>query len=179
MANERLQQLSKHLGANLGGALLQGQVAIITGSGQGIGRAAALLFAQHGAHVVVSDLDGAKAEEVAKEITDAGGSALAIQGNVMDPDFGEKTVKATVGKFGKINHIINNAGFTNDKMLHNIDDATFQQMLDCHTVAPFRLIRAAAPYMRIKEPEKRENRSVVFVSGPVPRREAAADSTSI
>lgn len=70
----------------------------------------------------------------------------------------------------QINHIVNNAGFTNDKMLHNIDDATFQQMLDCHTIAPFRLIRAAAPYMRIKEPEKRENRSVIFVSSDANRR---------
>jgi 3-oxoacyl-[acyl-carrier protein] reductase len=106
MANERLSQLSKQLGADLSGSLLNGQVAIITGSGQGIGRSTALLFAQHGAKVVISDLDGKRADEVAKEITDAGGQALAFAGNVMDPDFGEKVVKATVDKFGKINHIV-------------------------------------------------------------------------
>lgn len=106
MATDRLQQLSKHLGADLSGLLLKDQVAIITGSGQGIGRAAALLFALHGAKVVVSDLDGKKAEEVVKLIKDAGGDALAHAGNVMDADFGEKVVKATVDKFGKINHIV-------------------------------------------------------------------------
>lgn len=66
-------------------------------------------------------------------ITEAGGDAIAVQGNVMDVSFGDKLIKSTVDKFGKINHIINNAGFTNDKMLHNLDDATFQQMLDCHS----------------------------------------------
>jgi NAD(P)-dependent dehydrogenase (short-subunit alcohol dehydrogenase family) len=99
----------------------------------GIGRAAALLFAQHGAKVVVSDLDGKKADEVVSLIKEAGGDALAVQGNVMDVNFGDKLIKSTVDKFGKINHIVNNAGFTNDKMLHNLDDATFQQMLDCHS----------------------------------------------
>lgn len=49
-------------------------------------------------------------------------------------------------------------------MLHTIDDATFRQMLECHTVAPFRIVRAAAPYMRIKDESKRENRSIVNVS---------------
>lgn len=133
-ANERLSQLSNHIKApQLAGPLLANQVAIITGAGQGIGRAAALLFAQHGAKVVVSDLDGAKADEVVKLIKEASGDALAVQGNVMDANFGEKLIKATVDKYGKINHIVNNAGFTNDKMLHNLDDATFQQMLECHS----------------------------------------------
>ncbi|PWN99670.1 NAD(P)-binding protein [Tilletiopsis washingtonensis] len=163
-ANSRLQQLTAHLGKGLTGALLEGQVAIITGSGQGIGKAAALLFAAHGAHVVVSDLDVQKSNDTAKEITESGGSAIAVPGNVMDPKFGENVVKETVAKFGKINHLVLNAGFTNDKMIHTTDDETFQLMLDCHTVAPFRLVRAAAPYMRIKEVEARENRSVIWVS---------------
>lgn len=133
-AANRLSQLANHINApSLVGPLLNNQVAIITGAGQGIGRAAALLFAQHGAKVVVSDLDGKKAEEVVGLIKDAGGDALAVQGNVMDAGFGDKLIKSTVDKFGKINHIVNNAGFTNDKMLHNLDDATFQQMLDCHS----------------------------------------------
>jgi 3-oxoacyl-[acyl-carrier protein] reductase len=106
MASDRLSQLTQHLGADLTGPLLKGQVAIVTGSGQGIGKNAALLFAQHGAKVVVSDLDGKKADEVAKLITDAGGEALAVAGNVMDAEFGEKIVKATIDKFGKINHIV-------------------------------------------------------------------------
>lgn len=165
-ATDRLAQLSGHISApQLAGPLMRDQVAIITGAAQGIGKAAALLFAQNGSKVIVSDLDGGKAEEVVKLIKDAGGEAHAVSGNVMDPSFGDKLVKATIDKYGKINHIVNNAGFTNDKMMHNMDDALFQQMLDCHTVAPFRILRAAAPYMRVKDADKRENRSVVFVSG--------------
>lgn len=144
--------------------MLKGQVAIITGAGQGIGESAALIFAAHGAHVVVSDLDGKKASAVAEKITQAGGSAIALPGNVMDKDFGDRVVKAAVDKWGKLNIIVNNAGFTADKMAHTTDDATFQLMLDCHVVAPFRIIRAAAPYMRIKDESKRENMSIINVS---------------
>ena len=144
--------------------LLKGQVAIITGAGQGIGEATAKLFAAHGAHVVVSDLDAKKANDVASQITKAGGSAIALAGNVMDKDFGERVVKAAVDKWGKLNIIVNNAGFTADKMAHTTDDATFQLMLDCHITAPFRIIRAAAPYFRIKDESKRENMAIVNVS---------------
>lgn len=144
--------------------LLKGQVAIVTGAGQGIGAATAKLFASHGAHVVVSDLDAKKASDVASEIVKAGGSAIPNAGNVMDKDFGERVVKAAVDKWGKLNIIVNNAGFTADKMAHTTDDATFQLMLDCHITAPFRIIRAAAPYFRIKDESKRENMAIVNVS---------------
>jgi 3-oxoacyl-[acyl-carrier protein] reductase len=63
-------------------------------------------------------------------------------------------------------HYLLSFGSYSDKMLHNLDDATFRQMLECHTVAPFRIIRAAAPYLRIKEESKRENRSIINVSFP-------------
>ncbi|PWN41708.1 NAD(P)-binding protein [Ceraceosorus guamensis] len=163
-ANARVNSLVSHLGQHTG-KLLQGQVAIITGSGQGIGKAAALLFAAHGANVVVSDIDAAKAQSTVDEIEKSdGGKALAFAGDVMKEKFGEEVVKATIEKFGKINHLILNAGFTNDKMIHTMDDATFQMMLDCHTVAPFRVLRAAAPHFRVKDPERRENRSIVYVS---------------
>ncbi|CAO1635042.1 unnamed protein product [Sympodiomycopsis kandeliae] len=170
-ASSRLSQLASHLTPSnapgqspLVGQLLANQVSIITGSGQGIGRSAAILFAAHGSKVVVSDLDEKKAEAVAEEIRSAGGEAIAFAGNVMDEGFADRLIKTTVDKWGKINHIVNNAGFTNDKMLHNLDDATFRQMLECHTVAPFRIVRAAAPHMRIKEVSKRENRSIVNIS---------------
>lgn len=144
--------------------LLKGQVAIVTGAGQGIGAATAKLFASHGAHVVVSDLDAKKADEIAAQINKAGGSAITLAGNVMDKDFGERVVKAAVDKWGKLNIIVNNAGFTADKMAHTTDDATFQLMLECHISAPFRIIRAAAPYLRIKDESKRENMAIVNVS---------------
>lgn len=119
MSADRLAQLTAHLtpadapGASpLVGQLLKDQVAIITGSGQGIGRSTAILFASHGACVVVSDLDESRSKAVTEEITNAGGNAISVPGNVMADDFAEKIVKAAVDKWGKINHIVNNAGFT-------------------------------------------------------------------
>lgn len=119
-SNDRLSQLLSHIAppagtpnaAPLAGSLLQDQVAIITGAGQGIGRSVALLFATHGAKVVVSDLDGSRAKEVVDLIKKGGGEALEVVGNVMGDGFAEDLVKKTVERFGKINIIVNNAGFT-------------------------------------------------------------------
>ncbi|KII86246.1 hypothetical protein PLICRDRAFT_55973 [Plicaturopsis crispa FD-325 SS-3] len=163
MASSRLAQVSGHLTNSYGRGLLAGEVAIITGAGQGIGRSAALLFAKEGAKVVVSDLDGAKAEAVVSEIKAAGGDAIAVAGDVGADDFPKKVVDATVSKYGKINHIVNNAGFTYDRMLHTTPDDAWDIIMKIHVRAPFRLIRAAAPYFRVK-PEARENRSIVNVS---------------
>ncbi|CAD6963868.1 unnamed protein product [Tilletia controversa] len=188
MASARAGQIVAHLG-NVGPTqLLKDQVAIITGAGQGIGASAARLFAAHGARVVVSDLDAKKAQQVTEEIKSQGHQAMAFPGDVMAPDFGQRVVDATIKEYGKvsrycmlqsmctcilnriddlplqINHIVNNAGFTADKMAHNMDDATYELMYRVHGLAPFRLIRAAAPHMRIKEAEKRENRSIINVS---------------
>ncbi|KIJ45059.1 hypothetical protein M422DRAFT_67228 [Sphaerobolus stellatus SS14] len=161
--SQRLAQVSGHL-TNTPRGLLHDEVAIITGAGQGIGRSAALLFAREGAKVVVSDLDQAKAQAVADEIKKAGGSAIAVAGDVGAEDFPEKVVSATVKEYGKINHIVNNAGFTYDRMLHTLPDDAWDVIQKVHVRAPFRLIRAASPYFRIKEKEKRENRSIVNVS---------------
>lgn len=143
--------------------MLKDEVAIITGAGQGIGRSAALLFAKEGAKVVVSDIDAKKAEDVVNEIKAFGGDALAVVGDVGADDFPKKIVDATVQKYGKINHIVNNAGFTFDKMIHTTPDETWDIIQKIHVRAPFRLIRQAAPYFRLK-PEQRENRSIVNVS---------------
>ncbi|KAL9934260.1 hypothetical protein V8E36_006716 [Tilletia maclaganii] len=164
MASARAGQIVAHLG-NLGPSpLLKDQVAIITGAGRGIGASAARLFAAHGARVVVSDLDAKQAQQVTDEIKAQGQQAFAFPGDVMAADFGERLVKATIEEYGKINHIVNNAGFTADKMSHNMDDATFELMHRVHGLAPFRILRAAAPYMRLKDPAKRENRSIINVS---------------
>jgi len=142
---------------------LAGEVAIITGAGQGIGRSAALLFAKEGAKVVVSDIDGKKMDVVVEEIRAAGGEAFGVSGDVGADDFPKKIVDATVQKYGKINHIVNNAGFTFDKMLHTTPDDAFDIIMRIHVRAPFRLIRQAAPYFRLK-PDARENRSIINVS---------------
>lgn len=128
--------------------LLENQVAIITGSGRGIGAAAARLFAEHGAKVVVSDRDAEPAEAVAAEIRSAGGAALAVAGDITDAAFPDALAKAAVDAFGKLHIVVNNAGYTWDGVIHKMSDAQWQAMLDVHNTAPFRLIRAAAPYMR-------------------------------
>ncbi|KAF9007879.1 hypothetical protein BDQ17DRAFT_1539628 [Cyathus striatus] len=160
---DRLAQVSGHISNTHGRGLLAGEVAIVTGAGQGIGRSIALLFSKEGAKVVISDIDAKKLETVSAEIKAAGGDVLSVVGDVGADDFPKKIVDATVQKYGKINHIINNAGFTFDKMLHTTPDDAFDVIMKIHVRAPFRLVRQAAPYFRLK-PELRENRSIVNVS---------------
>ncbi|KAG2072974.1 NAD(P)-binding protein, partial [Suillus decipiens] len=159
----RLAQVSGHLSNAHGRGLLSGEVAIITGGGQGIGRSASLLFAKEGAKVVVSDIDAQKAAAVVNEIKAAGGDAIYVAGDVGADDFPQKIVDATVKQYGKINHIVNNAGFTHDKMIHTMPDETYDIIMKIHVRAPFRLIRAAAPYFRVKD-DTPENRSIINVS---------------
>jgi len=163
MAN-RLAQVSGHVTNAYGRGLLAGEVAIITGAGQGIGRSAALLFAKEGAKVVVSDIDAKKAGAVVEEIKAGGGEAIAVAGDVGADDFPQTVVEATVKAFGQINHIVNNAGFTYDKMLHTMPDDVYDVIMKIHVRAPFRLVRAAAPYFRVKQGGTPANRSIINVS---------------
>lgn len=128
--------------------LLEGKVAIITGAGRGIGRADALLFAEHGASVVVNDLNEDPAQEVVEEIKKMGGQAIACAGSVADIEFPDKIMKATSDAFGKLDILVNNAGFTWDSVIQNMTDEQWYAIIDCHLTAPFRLIRAATPLMR-------------------------------
>ncbi|CAE6515141.1 unnamed protein product [Rhizoctonia solani] len=162
----RLAQVSGHITNSASRGLLAGEVAIITGAAQGIGRSAALLFAKEGAKVVVSDLDEKKANAVVDEIKRAGGQAIAVAGDVGAEDFPERIVNATIKTYGQINHIVNNAGFTFDKMIHTMNDESFDLIMKIHVRAPFRLVRAAAPHMRLKGDAAKAvpNRSIVNVS---------------
>lgn len=137
--------------------MFKNQVAIVTGAGRGIGAAAAKLFAEHGAKVIVNDLNEEPANEVVQEIRDAGGEATAVAGDVTDPAFPDHLMKTTINTYGKINILVNNAGFTWDGMAHKITDEQWQKILDVHATAPFRMIRAVAPYMR--DPAKVEKRA--------------------
>lgn len=128
--------------------MLENQVAIITGAGRGIGAAAARLFAAQGASVVVSDRDEAPTEEVVSAIREAGGSALGVVGDVTDPAFPDRLMQSTMAEYGVLNVLVNNAGYTWDGMLHKMTDKQWDAMLAIHNTAPFRLVRAAAPYMR-------------------------------
>ena len=128
--------------------LLDGQVAVITGAGRGIGAATAKLFASHGAKIVISDVDKEPAQHVVNDICSAGGDAIEVCGDITDPAFPEQLVAKTIEKYGRLNILVNNAGFTWDGMLHKMTDAQFEAMLQIHNMGPFRLIRAASPYMR-------------------------------
>jgi 3-oxoacyl-[acyl-carrier protein] reductase len=150
--------------------LLTGKTAIITGAGRGIGAAAAKLFAAHGANVVVAELDSAPAEEVTAAIKAAGGSAIAVAGDVTASGAAEKIVEAAVENFGGVDILVNNAGYTWDGVVHKMTDEQWQAMLNIHLTAPFRLIRAIAPYYReVARKEKEETgqakaRKIVNVS---------------
>lgn len=134
--------------------LFENQVVVVTGAGRGIGAATAQLFAEHGASVVVNDLDAGPAQDTADAITEAGGVAHVVAGSVTEDGFAEALLAEAVERFGKLNVLVNNAGFTWDGMLHTMTDDQWQRVMEIHTFAPFRLIRAAAPYLR--EPGKRE-----------------------
>ena len=134
--------------------LLDGKVAILTGSGRGIGAAAARLFAEHGASVVVSDLDPKPAEEIAAVIRSAGGKAVVVPGDVTDPAFPKRLISATIDSFGGFDIIVNNAGYTWDSVIQNMSDKQWYAMIDVHLTAPFRILREAATFIR--EASKRE-----------------------
>ncbi len=141
--------------------LLEGKSAIVTGSGRGIGRAVALLFAEHGASVVVNDLDGEVAEGVVGEIRAAGGRAVACTGSVTAADFPARVVRTAAEEFGGIDIIVNNAGYTWDAVVQNTTDEMWEAMLEVHLTAPFRIVRAATPYMReVAKQEIAEGRRV-------------------
>ncbi|SPF31966.1 3-Oxoacyl (Acyl-carrier protein) reductase [Syntrophobacter sp. SbD1] len=125
--------------------MLKDRIAIVTGSGRGIGRATALLFAREGARVVVSDLDAAPAKETVEDIRENGGEAIACVGDVTAPGFAEGLVKAALDKWGSLHIIVNNAGFTWDNLVHKMSDEQWDKILDVHLNAPFRIIRAATP----------------------------------
>ena len=131
--------------------VLDDRVAIVTGSARGIGRATAELLAEHGARVVVSDLDADAAEEAAAAI---GSETAVFAGDLTKPGVPERLVATAIDAWGKLDIVVNNAGYTMDAPAHKLDDDAFQRMLDIHLVVPFRVCRAAAPHLR--EPAKRE-----------------------
>jgi 3-oxoacyl-[acyl-carrier protein] reductase len=127
---------------------LVGKVAIVTGSGRGIGRAVAQKLAAEGARVVVNDLDAAPAAETVADIVAAGGEAIACIGSVTAPDFAARFVQSAIDRFGGLDIIVNNAGYTWDSVVHKMSDEQWQAMLDVHLTAPFRILRAAADFIR-------------------------------
>ena len=130
---------------------LDDKVAIVTGSARGIGRATAELLAAQGAKVVINDLDADVAEQTASEID---GETVVFGGDLTKGDAPDQLVQTAIDAWGKIDIIVNNAGYTWDGPIHKMSDEQFQAMLDIHNVVPFRVLRAAAPHLR--EPAKKE-----------------------
>jgi 3-oxoacyl-[acyl-carrier protein] reductase len=123
--------------------VLDGKAAVVTGSARGIGRATAALLAEHGARVLVNDLDADAAEQAAREI-----GAEVHAGDLTGDGVAEELVQRAVDAFGGLDIVVNNAGSTWDGMAHKMSDEQFRAMLEIHTVVPFRVLRAAAPHLR-------------------------------
>jgi 3-oxoacyl-[acyl-carrier protein] reductase len=139
--------------------VLDGKAAIVTGSARGIGRATAELLAEHGARVLVNDLDGDVAEQAAQEL---GGDAVAFAGDLTADGVPDAMVERAVEAFGQLDIVVNNAGYTWDRPIHKMSDEQFQAMLDIHNIVPFRVLRAAAPHLREPAKQEREEGREVF-----------------
>src|SRR5579871_6106207 len=139
--------------------VLDGKSAIVTGSARGIGRATAELLSEHGAQVLINDLDSDVAAQAASEIQ---GETAVFAGDLTKPGVPDQLVQKAVEAFGKIDILVNNAGYTLDAPIHKMSDEHFQAMLDIHTVVPFRVIRAAAPHLREPAKQEREAGQEVF-----------------
>ena len=141
---------------------LDGKVAIVTGAGRGLGRAEAIELARHGANVVVNDygasLDGqtvgdSAAEQVAAEIRDAGGTAVAHLGDVADWDQSQDLVKTAVGEFGRLDVLVNNAGIIRDRMIFSMSEEDFDAVVRVHLKGHFCMLRHATAYWRDRSKE--------------------------
>ncbi len=138
-----------------------GKVALVSGSGRGIGQAIALKLAEEGARVVINDLDETQVEETLSKVKGLGAQGASCVGDVTQTGFGEQFVKAAMDQFGGLDIIVNNAGYPWDSVIQKMSDEQFQAMLDVHTVAPFRILRAASgPIREMAKQEKSEGKAV-------------------
>jgi 3-oxoacyl-[acyl-carrier protein] reductase len=139
-------------------AILDGKVAIVTGSARGIGRATAELLTGQGAQVLINDLDADVAEQTSSEID---GDTMVFGGDLTKPGACDELVSKVIDRWGRVDILVNNAGYTIDAPIHKMSDEHFQRMIDIHNVVPFRMCRAVAPHMR--EPAKLERAEGVEV----------------
>jgi 3-oxoacyl-[acyl-carrier protein] reductase len=148
---------------------LSGKVALVSGSGRGIGQAIAVKLACEGARVVVNDLDEAPANQTVEAVKQAGSEAITVLGDVTAKDFGQRFVNAALEKWGRLDIIVNNAGYPWDGVIQKMTDEQWYAMIDVHATAPFRILRAASDYIRNatkaeKEKGQTVHRKVVNVS---------------
>ncbi|WP_280417745.1 SDR family NAD(P)-dependent oxidoreductase [Nocardia carnea] len=140
---------------------LEGKVALVTGSGRGIGRSTALKLAAEGANLVLNDLDEGPVDTVVDEIVESGGRAIAVPGSVTAAAFADRFVDAAVAEFGGIDIVVNNAGYTWDSVIQKMTDEQWQAIVDLHLKAPFDILRAVLPVISAAaKKEKAEGRAV-------------------
>jgi NAD(P)-dependent dehydrogenase (short-subunit alcohol dehydrogenase family) len=132
----------------------EGKVVIVTGAGGGLGRAHALLFARHGARVIVNDLGGSAhgeganasaADQVVAEVRDAGGEAVANHDSVTD---GDKIVQNALDTYGRVDVVVNNAGILRDKSFAKMEDTDWDLVYRVHVEGAYKVTRAAWPHLR-------------------------------
>ncbi|HDZ80562.1 MAG TPA: SDR family oxidoreductase [Roseobacter sp.] len=143
-------------------ARLDGRVALVSGSGRGIGREIALKLASEGARIVVNDLDADPAAQTAEMIRDMGGEAAVCAGSVTEDGFAQRFVDTGVNAFGGLDIIVNNAGYTWDSVVQKMTDEQWHAIIDVHLTAPFQILRAAAPVFRDKARAEAEAGQEVF-----------------
>jgi len=143
-------------------AKLDGRVALVSGSGRGIGREIALKLASEGARIVVNDLDADPAAQTAEMIRDMGGEAAICAGSVTEDGFAQRFVETGVTAFGGLDIIVNNAGYTWDSVVQKMTDEQWHAIIDVHLTAPFQILRAAAPVIREKSRAEAEAGQEVF-----------------
>lgn len=134
---------------------LANKAALVTGSARGIGFAIARTLAEAGASVLLTDIDASALAEAESKLNGSGARIDAIAGDLTHPDFPQAVIDRLVRKFGAIDIVVNNAGYTWDSVLQKTTDEQFEAMLGIHVVAPFRILRAASHWMR--EHAKQEN----------------------
>jgi 3-oxoacyl-[acyl-carrier protein] reductase len=123
------------------------KVSIITGAGSGIGHATAVKFAQEGAKVAVCDIDEKSAREVAREITDSGGEALAFRIDVTDKESIARMVDGVMAKWGRIDTLVNNAGIVQDAQLKKMSDDQFDRVIDVNLKGVYNCTKAVVDIM--------------------------------
>ncbi len=145
---------------------LDGRVALVTGAGQGIGRATVLKLIAEGSRVLANDLDAPSLQRLQTDVAGAGGTCEVFAGDVTDEDFGDRVVAHCLDRFGDLHILINNAGYIWNSRITNHTDEQWYAMMDVHATGPFRLLRAAGRHFRDMAKEGRTNpaRKVVNVS---------------
>lgn len=139
---------------------LANKVALVTGSGRGIGRATALLLAAQGARVVVNDLDSQACEDTVAQVIAAGGEAQGITANLTEQDAGERIVQFALAGFGALDIVVNNAGYVWNGAMHKHSDEQWQAMLEMHATVPFRVLRAWYPWLKSQTAMERQAGSI-------------------